>query len=215
MELTAFAMWLNTVFAAFDHVILSFFHTAAVHANTVLTPLMDFLSLIGDNGYFCFALAAVLLCFPKTRRIGVCILIAIACGALLTNVTIKNLVARPRPFQNGYADWWVFVGAPAEGEFSFPSGHVTAAMACMTAVCLHLQKKWRLLILPAALYVLMMAAARNYLMVHYPTDVIGGMLVGGVAGTVAYFLTRSLFEWLMKHKEHPVCRFFATDEIEK
>jgi len=134
MELTAFAQWLNTAFAEFDHAILSFYHTAAVKGDAFLRPLMNFFSLIGDNGYFCFALAAVLLCFPKTRRIGVGILFAIACGALLTNVTIKNLVARPRPFQNGYAEWWVFVGAPAEGEFSFPSGHVTAAMACMTAV---------------------------------------------------------------------------------
>ena len=215
MELTSFAQWLNTAFANFDHTILSFFHTAAIHCDPLLRPLMNFFSLIGDNGYFCLFLAAVLLCIPKTRRIGVCILLAIACGALLTNVAIKNLVARPRPFQNGYAEWWLFVGAPVEGEFSFPSGHVTAAMSCMTAVCLHLRKKWLFLTLPCGLYVLIMAAARNYLMVHYPTDVIGGMLVGGIAGTVAYFLTRLLFAWLTAHKEHSICRFLVAGENEK
>ena len=214
MELTAFAQWLNTAFAGFDYAILNFFHQLAVRADPIVRPLMQFLSFIGDDGIFCFFLAAIFFLFPKTRRAGVCLLIAIAIGAIFTNLTLKELIARPRPFNadSTFRAWWETVGSPKQGELSFPSGHVTSAAACMTAVCLCLRKKWYVLC-SAVLYVLLMGAARNYLMVHYPTDVIGGMIVGAAAGILAFFLIRALWHLMEKHIDNSFCRFMLQADV--
>ncbi len=202
MELTAVAQWLNTTFSGFDFSILEFYHNMALKADFIIGPIMDFFSIIGDNGYFSFALAFVLMLFKKTRKCGVCVLFSIAFGALITNITLKELIARPRPFQSGvqaFKDWWVFAGSSQVSEFSFPSGHVTAAMASMTAVCLTLRPKW--VIAPAAAYVVIMMAARNYLMVHYPTDVIAGVLVGAIGAVAAFFTVKGIFALLERFSD--------------
>lgn len=212
MELTAFASWLNTFFAEFDRAILGFYHSLAVAAGNIFTPIAIVFDLIGELGIFCFLVAIVFLLFAKTRKTGVTIIFAVLFGALFTNLIIKEAVARPRPFSIDaeFAAWWQYIGAPHQGKFSFPSGHVTSAMAGMTAIALTRSPKW---IAPAALYVIIMGATRNYLMVHYPSDVIGGMIVGGVAAVLAVFTVRWLFELMNKNPEQRFCRFMLCADI--
>ena len=64
-----------------------------------LNPFMTALTHTGDHGIFLIALAVLLLIIPKTRRIGLIAGISIAIEALLTNVFIKNAVARTRPYE--------------------------------------------------------------------------------------------------------------------
>ena len=208
------AQWLNTAFAGFDYSILEFYHLMAEHAAFILTPIMDFFSIIGDNGYFSFVLAFALMLFKKTRKSGFCVLFAIAFGALITNITLKELIARPRPFQSeveNFKLWWEYVGSSQVSEFSFPSGHVTAAMASMTALCLTTKPRW--LIAPASLYVIVMMAARNYLMVHYPTDVIAGVIVGTVGAVAAFFTVKGIFILLEKYSDKKPINFFLNFDI--
>ena len=210
------ADWINSTFASFDFSILEFFHTLAEGAGAVLTPIAEFLALIGDNGYFSFLVAFLLLCFPKTRKCGACVLIAIAIGALFTNVAIKNIVERPRPYASeieAFRSWWQSVGAPAESEFSFPSGHTTAAMASMTALCIAMWKSKKWLVAPAAAYVLLMGASRNYLMVHYPTDVIAGIITGGVAAVLACLAVGALWKLIEKHSDKKLFAFVLNFDI--
>lgn len=208
------AEWLNTAFAAFDQSILGFMHTLAENAGGFLTPLMKLITLIGEKGLWMFALAAVLMCFAKTRKIGVCLFGAVCCGALITNVVVKDWVARPRPFENSelFAEWWKAVGSPAEEGFSFPSGHVTAAMAGITALVLAWRNKWMPL---GFLYVIVMAFSRNYLMAHYPTDVLAAVIVGAVSGVVAWFITKGIFYLLEKYLENKLCRFILNFNLIK
>ncbi|MBP3370886.1 MAG: phosphatase PAP2 family protein [Clostridia bacterium] len=204
------ATWINTTFAGFDYAILEFFHSLAVSASFILNPIMEFMSIIGDNGYFGFAIALALMLFPKTRKCGVCVFLAIAVGALFTNIAIKNIVARPRPYASDVAafkEWWEYAGAHLESEFSFPSGHTTAAMASMSALCLASGKARKWLIAPSILYVLLMGAARNYLVVHYPTDVIAAFIVGGAAAVVSFFLTRLIWKFIEKNSNKSLFYF--------
>ena len=116
MSLTAEALWLNSFFSGYDMAILSFAHRMAELAGSVLTPLNRIITLLGEKGILFFLLAVVLMLFPRYRRTGVCIFGAVCCGALITNIILKDQISRPRPFEtvDQFRQWWQFVGAPAE-----------------------------------------------------------------------------------------------------
>ena len=219
MTLTPIAEWLNTTFASFDFSILEFYHGLAEAAAPVLTRIANFFAVIGDGAMACFILAAILLLFPKTRKAGLCIIFAVGFGALITNAGVKNIVERPRPYDMlnqvaQYTNWWKYVGAPLESEFSFPSGHTTAAMAGAMGLCLGHDKnrKWWIF-LSSAVYVIVMGASRNYLMVHFPSDVIGGIIAGAIGGGLAYLLIWFLYKGIEGNKDNRVCSFILKADI--
>jgi undecaprenyl-diphosphatase len=198
MELTSAALWLNSFFYGYDSAILSGLHSLATHLGTVLTPLMKLITLLGEKGLIFFLLALIFMCFADTRDLGVCIFGAVCCGALITNIILKDNVARPRPFETveQFRQWWVYVGSPAEDSFSFPSGHVTAATAGMMAISLMKGKKWAT---PSVIIVVLMGISRNYLMAHYPSDVLAAMVIGCFSGFVAWLITKLIFGFLNEH----------------
>ena len=200
MEMTAAASWLMNAFSGLDLGLLSLMHTLAEKAGGLLTPLCKLVTLLGEKGILFFLLALGLMCFARTRPLGVCIFGAVCCGALITNIALKDWVARPRPFETltVYREWWQFVGSPAEDGFSFPSGHVTAAAAGMSALCFMRGRRW---VWPAAGVVVLMAFARNYLMAHFPSDVIAAAAIGVFSGYLAYLITMQLFAFFSTRKK--------------
>ncbi len=214
--MTPTAQWLNTTFESFDFEILRIFHEIALSAGSVLTPIANILDLLGEVSWFTLLIGVALLLFNKARKGGAAMLISALIGTLFTNILIKNFVARPRPYVSGYEAWWNTVGSPTQSEFSFPSGHATAVIATMTALCLFLlidAKKHRWLIAPAAVYAAAMCASRNYLMVHYPTDVICGIIVGSVSAVLGYLLARLLFKIIDDHADNGFCLFILDSDI--
>lgn len=74
-------------------------------------------------------------------------------------------------------------------DYSFPSGHTAASFASVTALYLAGEKKlWK----PALVLACLIAVSRLYLYVHYPTDVLGGMVFGILAGYVGYLIVKFL-----------------------
>lgn len=195
---------LNTVFAGYDKAILTVMHFLGEYLGVVLTPLMKLITLLGEKGLIFFLLALVLMCFSKTRKTGVCVFGAVCCGALITNIILKDWVARPRPFEalDLYRMWWNDIGAPAEDGFSFPSGHVTAAAAGMTALYRAEGKKY---LKPGIIWVLLMAVSRNYLMAHYPSDVLFAAIFGVASGFIAWEITKLIFRFLEEHDDNRLC----------
>ena len=206
MELTAAALSLNTIFAGYDEAILSLMHRLAVSMGGLLTPLCKFITLLGEKGLLFFLAALVLMLFPRTRKVGVCMFGAVACGALITNIILKDAIARPRPFETValYRDFWNYLGSPAEDGFSCPSGHGPAAAAGMVSLCLSRGKKW---LLPTVVWVLLMAFSRNYLMAHYPSDVLCAAIIGTASAFIAWAITRGIFRLLEKYDDLPFCAF--------
>lgn len=206
MEYTAIAEWLNTTFAGYDSAILGFMNTLAGKAGGILTPLMKVITFLGEKGIIFFLLALAFMCFSRTRREGVCMFGAVCCGALITNIILKDMVARPRPFEymSLYKSFWDFIGSPAESGFSFPSGHVTATAAGMTSLCFTKGKKY---IAPTAIIVVLMAMSRNYLMAHFPSDVLFAAIIGVFSAFVAYLITRAIFIYLEDNDDFPFCAF--------
>ena len=154
-----FAQWLDQTFAGFDGAILGFYHWLAELFGIVLTPIMHLITITGDKALVLILLSLALCLFAKTRKTGLCMIFAIFCGALMTNVILKESICRIRPYAASelFREFWTFVGAHAESEFSFPSGHATAAAAAATGLWLIRGKKYLAISIP---YVFLMAASR-------------------------------------------------------
>lgn len=192
MKLSFVANWLNKKFLYFDYNILKFWHDFAKETHNAFTPFFEFISFLAENGIILILISIILMCFRKTKKIGLCTFFSIIIGAIITNLFLKNIIARPRPFMGMYDSWWSYVGALKVKEYSFPSGHVTATMAFMTA--LFLQSKNKKYAWLGFILVILMGISRNYLMVHYPTDVIGGVLAGFIAGILAKKVMNKMYE---------------------
>lgn len=150
-----------------------------------LTPFWKVITFLGNGGWFWLVAAAALLVPKKTRRVGITALLSVAIGFLITNVLLKNIVARPRPF-DAYTEIIPLITRPT--DFSFPSGHTCASFACALVLFRMLPKKYGV---PAVILAGMVAFSRLYLGVHYPGDVLGGFLVAAFASTLAYHLMQA------------------------
>lgn len=203
--------WLNTTFYAFDKSAFLSANALAKNASGFFTPFSQVFAILGKGGIFFILLSIVLILFKRTRRMGVSMLLAIGVGALFTNVILKNAVARPRPYlSEEFKPFWQAVGEHTESEFSFPSGHTTVTMTSMTALFLSANKKWSWI---GFVFSLIMGLTRVYLVVHYLTDVIAGLIVGGVSGVIGYYLCKLIFKVMENNRHKKFCEFSLNADI--
>lgn len=157
---------------------------------TIHTPLLDkilaFITSLGNAGIIWIVLAVVLLILPKTRKAGIIVAAALLMDLILCNLILKNLVARVRPYDVNTAIA-ILIKKPL--DFSFPSGHTAASFAAMTALFLAKMKKaW----IAALVLAVLIAFSRLYFYVHYPTDVLGGAIVGILSGIIGYAIVEKI-----------------------
>ncbi len=189
--MTEFFEMLYETILEFDHSVLIFIQENLRAA--FLTPAMEAVSYSVNAGILWILLSAVFICFKRTRVMGIAMLTSVAFCFLINNVIIKNVVARTRPFDL-YDDIIVLINKPT--DYSFASGHTTASFAAVGILCRFVEKPWAVL---AALYALLVAYSRLYLGVHYPTDVLCGMLIGVLGSMFVYWLYSKRFN-LEEHK---------------
>lgn len=140
-----------------------------------LDQAMVFITTLGKGGLLWICTAAALLALPKTRRLGAALAVSLLLEALLCNLLLKPLVARPRPFDVNTAVQ-LLVSRPT--DFSFPSGHTGAAFASASALCFGGSRLW----IPVGALAALIAVSRLYLYVHYPSDVAVGAMLGIMLG---------------------------------
>ena len=150
----------------------------------MLTPFMKIVTFLGNGGWFWILCAVVLLAIPKTRKTGYAAVLSLIFGVIVTNLLLKNIVARPRPFAEIEA-LIPLIAKPT--DFSFPSGHTTASFAVALVMLRMLPKK---IGIPAVVLAALVAFSRLYLGVHYPTDVLAGFVVALMGSTVAVWIVR-------------------------
>ena len=171
--------------------------------NPVLDTLMCWITKLGNVGAIWILLGIVLLLIPKTRKSGCIVLTALVLDVILCNGGLKHLVARVRPCEVN-RDVVLLIARPT--DYSFPSGHTAASFAAVTALYLTLyinnwsggpiliaweNKLWKWVLVLAVL----IAFSRLYLYVHYPTDILGGILVGIFCGYVANWCVNGCWRW--------------------
>ncbi len=154
----------------------------------VLDEVMCFITKLGNAGGVWIAFCALLLLFPKTRRCGFAVALALILDALLCNVLLKPAFCRVRPCDVNNT---VALLIPRPADYSFPSGHTAASFAVVAALFFSGEQKFCLSSLVLAVLI---AFSRMYLYVHYPTDILGGVLVGWLTGAAGNWLAR----WLLK-----------------
>ncbi len=146
-----------------------------------LDSLMVFFSLIGEGGAVWFVTAIILLFFKKSRACGVVMLCSMALTLLVGELGLKNLIGRVRPC-NVNLDVELLVKRPS--SYSFPSGHTSSSFAAATSIFLF-NKKFGV---PALLLAALIGFSRIYNYVHYPSDVLAGMLFGILVSILVYSL---------------------------
>lgn len=164
--------------------------------NDFLTPVVQWITNLGNGGFIWILITAILLLIPKFRKIGMMAAMSLILSLLINNIWLKNWIARIRPYE-------VIEGlqliTKIPGDYSFPSGH-TASSICTAVVfwkCSREYKKsgnqsfyfptavaWILLVLAV-----LISLSRLYVGVHYPTDVLGGVVTGTLIGwfTVEFY----------------------------
>ena len=181
--------FLNSCAVSFDLPILDWIQSTMQSA--FMDKFMPFITLFGEAGIFWMVLSALFVLFPKTRKMGLGMAFAMVMGLIVCNMTLKPLIARPRPYDFQMTQFGRVIPLliEAQHDFSFPSGHT---IACFEASVVMLKNnKW--VGIPAFILGLLVSFSRMYLYVHYPTDVLMSVVLGtlfafigdAIAGAVA------------------------------
>ena len=160
----------------------------------VIFPL---LSKLNNVGFIWIVITLFLLYRKKTRTAGLCMAACLLVNLALGEGILKHLINRARPFVV-HPISQMLIALPTTS--SFPSGHTSSSFAAATALLRNHKRAG------AAAYVLagLISFSRLYLYLHYPTDVLGGILLGSCVG---WFVTPWVWKKLKKLKKFPVKRF--------
>ena len=151
-----------------------------------LDVLMPFFSYIAEGGAVWIIAAVVMLFFRKTRKWGLLVLVAMAAGFIIGEICLKNIICRVRPCY--FTDIAMLVNKP--NSYSFPSGHSCSSFAAATIIFFMNKKVGAAAIVLAFL----VAFSRMYVYVHYPTDVLCGILLGVLCAVVTYSIYKKYIE---------------------
>ena len=180
-----------------DLTILKFFH-ATFHSQTWLNYIMSGITWLGEFGAAGIVLAVFLVIFKKTRTAGFAVAVALLLDLLLVNIILKNAVNRPRPWTEWpeIIDFYNSVGMRIPSDSSFPSGHTGACFAAAVALFC----RYPIKAIPALVVAFLVAISRIYLCVHYPTDVLAGLLIGSACGVAGHFIVKAVCSAIEKRK---------------
>lgn len=152
-----------------------------------LDVVMPLVSWTCDHGEIWILLAVVLLCIQKERKYGASVGCALALDVVSCNLILKPLFDRMRPCEvNSSVN--LLVSMPQDA--SFPSGHTAVSFAAVFALKYAGSPLWK----PALVYACLVAFSRMYLYVHWPSDILGGALLGALVGWAGAKLTKYWIE---------------------
>lgn len=167
-----------------------------------LTVIMKIFTYLGEGGVMWILLSILLAVFAKTRKCGFTMMLSMILTLIIGNGILKNCFARFRPCWIENTDSITFgvqsgkeifmsikntISMPVK-DYSFPSGHTmngfTAAMCIL--FCTIKEKKKVYLGALAVIVAGIIAFSRMYLVVHWPTDIMGGIIVGTVTAIISF-----------------------------
>lgn len=156
------------------------------------TLFWEFMTDLGNIGILWIFVTLILLFRKKTRTAGITAALAILMDTVISNGILKTWIARPRPFLT-YTDIMPIIPPPT--DFSFPSGHTAIAFAVAFVIYELLPRRYSI---PALVTAALIGMSRLYLGVHYPTDILAGILIGFAIAKTAVWLIQKMgsHHWL-------------------
>lgn len=139
-----------------------------------LDVFFSIFTLFGEELVVAGVIAVIYICFNK--EFGERAIVTVLSASCITTA-VKSGVRRLRPYATGNvtkAD--NFLTADLDADMSFPSGHATASSGFFAALSIRFRKAY--IIAPSAVLVFLIVLSRLYLGVHYPSDVLAGLVVG-------------------------------------
>ncbi len=155
--------------------------------------LMPRISMLGDEGLIWILFGLILIISKEYRKQGLLVWIGLLLGLFFGNLIVKNVIARPRPYTLNPN---IQLLIPELSDYSFPSGHTLSSTIAATIITL-INKKFGWVVIPLALFI---AFSRLYLQVHYPTDIIGGIVMGLIIGSLTYLVGIKIINNCKKEK---------------
>ena len=171
---------------------LDFIRTVQVYATPQLNVFMITVSALGGSLIFTLLLPFFYWCIDEKKGLHLYVMVLIS---LWINITLKHLLDQPRPF---YPEYDPFVGIYSARMGGLPSGHAQNTFVMFAIIAswfisqLNQKKAW-IYGGVCALCVLLIGFSRIYLGVIFPTDILGGWIVGGIL-LCGYFLLRDKVE---------------------
>lgn len=147
----------------------------------LLDKIMPFISKLGNMGMIWIIISIIFIVSKKYRKAGILAICSLLITSLLGEALLKNIIARPRPFV-GMPNIELLIPKPS--SYSFPSGHAASSFAVVGAFAKIIDNKR--IIIPLVLLACAIAFSRLYLMVHYPSDILGGIVLGLISANIAY-----------------------------
>jgi len=150
----------------------------SIHArNDFLDKVMPKITYCNDYGQIYILFAAIIL-WKNSLAAFLNILLALALGLTCGEGLFKHVFKRKRPLitENNFT---LLIKFP--DSFSFPSGHTTSSFAVLGVTWyMNLQFKYFILVLA-----ILIAFSRLYLYVHYPSDIVGGIVLGFICAFIS------------------------------
>ena len=144
--------------------------------------IMTLITHLGDAGIFWILLSVILACKKETRLCGFTMMISLLMMQIIGNMILKEIIARPRPC---WLDDGIVLAIAEPESFSFPSGHTYSSFVCAVTI-LFFNKKWGA---AALILAALIAFSRMYLFVHFPSDILGGIVLGILTAFAAKWLS--------------------------
>jgi undecaprenyl-diphosphatase len=182
----------------------------------ILTPLLTTLTHTGDKGIIWIAMCVLMVIIPKSRKFGIIAGASLALEAIIVNIFIKNAVARTRPYD---AIEGLVSLVEKQVDYSFPSGHTGAAFAVAGAFLMiaiaglpvvvksgiisrtKTSLAYKIFTAVTIVFSFIIAFSRLYVGVHYPTDVLGGFIIGIASSIIAYFGYQIVIKKISQRKQ--------------
>lgn len=157
----------------------------AMHSPALDQIMLVITKIMGSIGQIWLFVALGMIIFKKTRKMGICVLLSYILVLLVGHVCLKDLIARPRPC---HIDESIKLLVERPTSYSCPSTHTAWAFAGATSIYLYLKRAGIIAFIIAAV----MGFSRMYLFVHFPTDVLFGIVLGVILAIVSKIILEKI-----------------------